>query len=235
MTRSLFATILAASALSVAPVHATVLYDPQGQNQIPPDIVGSNRSGDITWYNDSTVGRCYRFRVVDKSSGNSERIELRAGGTLANNTTRYVGWRSRLVLTQPTSTSWRNVFQSKTNADSSEGYLVIMRADSGTLRLVSYDGGPKTVWSRSIPLNTWFSIVLRIKYSTSSTGGEIQLWYNGSRQTLRNGATLWKARTWSGTSGGVQMGIYRSISIEGTEYNYIWRPRVGTSYSDVAP
>jgi len=64
------------------------------------------------------------------------------------------------------------------------------------------------VWSRQLPLDTWFTIVLRVKYSESRTEGEVQLWYDGVLQTLAGGTTTHHGQTWDGDENNMHWGIY---------------------------
>src|SRR2546423_447 len=83
----------------------------------------------------------------------------------------------------------------------------------GTLPLGTDDAG--VIWTHTLPIKQWFSIVLKIRYSSDPSVGYAELWFNGVKQTLANGTQHYNFQTWSGSNNNIHWGIYRSDAIDG--------------------
>jgi len=224
---------VAALLATTLPTRASILWDP-ADNGVLPGLSSADLSGDISWYNDSQEGTCYRVRCVDTTTtDNRERAEFTHYAD--PNQTVYVGWKSRLDLIP--SSEVRTVFQYKAHGAWTINYPITIEATGNTYRLRSFDTSNTgtTIWSTTLPDNQWFSIVLKVNISTDPNVGYIELWYNGVHQTLSNGSTRWTAATFSGSSCDFHFGIYRSDRVNGTEYHYILRPCVATTYGEADP
>ena len=229
---ALFLTALSASAITA---RAEIFYRLNMGGTLPGTATAPN--GTFSWHNDGTYGTVLKVVCSDTSDPNvnNERAEFVASGS--NNKyfdkTVYMGWRSYLSLPTPSSSSWNNIMQGKAAGNFTLNHPFYLRADSGTLRLGTDAAG--YIWSRTLPHQTWFSIVIKIRYSTSPSTGYAEVWYNGTKQTLANGTQQFKFQTWSGSDNNIHWGIYRSKSINGTATHYMWRPTIASTYAEAAP
>jgi hypothetical protein len=186
------------------------------------------------------VGKAFRFRVwnVDDGSSSDRSEGSHAGNlTMENNRTYYFGWKQKYgnPLPNPSSTDWVGVFQWKANpAQGGFNYPIVIRADSNNLRVLKQnisDGSVSTVWQLgSLPVNQWVSWVLAIRTSEDPKVGYVEIWYNGTRRAKHYMQTYK-----SGSRVDPKWGTYRSTRIEPDASTYLWRPRCGTTYADVAP
>jgi len=215
--------------------HATIIWQ---QTSLPG--TGTCPNGTISWYSDPSQGQVVKVQVKEVTSGNSERCEfVLPGGRVSNGQTIYVGWKSRVQT--PTSSSWNGIYQAKCHGSHVADQPLVWSVAGGRLKLENHEdiGGQEVsreVWSRTLPSSgTWFSIVMKIRYSESRTTGYVQVWYNGALQTLRNGSTTHNGQTWDGSDNNMHWGIYRRSSINGTEIHYVKRPRVTTTLAEAMP
>lgn len=151
--------------------------------------------------------------------------------TIGNNKTYYIGWRFKLSNT----VNNNSIFQWKSyGSPMTQNYPFVIKMINGKLTVEHYPGGGSRVnlFDVSISANTWYHIVLKIKTSTSSTGGEIQVWYNGGgAETLKTGGTVYKCKSFDGSSIEPKWGIYGALGY--TVDSYVKDLKIGTAYSDV--
>ena len=215
--------------------HAAVLFS---QDTLP----GVTSDGTSSWFNDPIVGQCFDIRVLDQdcSVQNSERAEFNTVSTvnpLTNGLICYVGWRSRFKGPMPT--AWCTIMQFKCRCDGDQP--LNLDYSNGKLTLQNHQGinGQEvstSVWQIDAPVNTWFDLVLKVHLDDDPSVGSIEVWYNGVKQTLLNGSTIYHGATWGGTiQNDIHWGIYRRCSNDGTADNYIQRPRIATTYAEAAP
>ncbi|MGP3983090.1 hypothetical protein [Streptomyces sp. KR80] len=222
--------------MAIAPAsHATIIW--QGGDNLPG--TGTCPDGSITWNNDAQQGRVIRFSVVERTGQNSERCEMAvARRLLSEGQTVYIGWKSKVVV--PTSSGWNGILQLKSHGDYVTGHPLNIGVSGGQLTLNNFEDingveTKRTVWSRPLPQNTWFSIMLKIRYSENRSVGYVQVWYNGAWQTLANGSTIHYGQTWDGSENNVHWGIYRSDDVNGTQTHDLWRPRIATTWQEAIP
>jgi hypothetical protein len=195
--------------------------------------------GDISWFTDSQVGQVIRVRDFDQdcSVQNSERAEFNTPSStnpLQNGGTYYVGWRTR--YDGPVPSTWNTVMQFKCRCDQDQP--IVMDIKDGNLVLENHQPPGEivtVVWDHAVPLNTWFDFELKVHMATDSTG-TIEVWFNGVKQTLKNGSQIYHGMTWGGDiQNDIHWGVYRRCSINGTATQYIQRPRIATTFSEAAP
>jgi len=226
------------AALPVASAQATILWERTSVT------VACEGGGSISPYTDAQEGQVIRIisGEVDPAVKNSERCEMIMSNTdekmYSAGATLFVGWKSKVVT--PTSTSWNGIYQAKCHGTHVADQPLVFDISNNRLTLSNHEdiGGnetARTVWQRTLPVNTWFSIVMKIHFSESRTAGYVQLWYNGVLQTLTNGNTIHYGQTWDGSENNMHFGIYRRSSINGTEIHYLKRPRLTTTYAEAAP
>ena len=225
-------------ALPVASAQATILWERTSVT------VSCEGGGSISPYTDPVEGQVIRIvsGEVDPAVKNSERCEMIMGNSgeqlYSVGATLYVGWKSRVVT--PTSTSWNGIYQAKCHGTHAADQPLVFDVSNNRLTLSNHEDingqeTARTVWQRTLPVDTWFSIVMKIHFSESRTAGYVQLWYNGALQTLANGNTIHYGQTWDGSENNMHFGIYRRSSINGTEVHYLKRPRLTTTYAEAAP
>jgi hypothetical protein len=149
----------------------------------------------------------------------------------ANNNTYYLGWE-----TATNTDDAATIFQWKSYPNSTQNYPVLMKVEGGELRLfhITEDGTWILLWSQAITVDTWKHIALGIHTSESATGGWIELYYNGAKQTLSDGSTRYVGRTWD-TLNKPKWGTYGAEIEDTAGINWIDSLKVGTTYEDVAP
>ncbi|WP_378181218.1 Ig-like domain-containing protein [Aquimarina sp. SS2-1] len=164
----------------------------------------SNNASTATTTNDSQYGKVWKIR---KPKGQKRGEFARTTGTVNNYIPKdgdivYYGWRWKIEST-PNITGGIAVWQWKTDAgnqNNTQNYPLNMGYGNGKLTLSAW--GPcypswnscsgsiskrkTTLWTKSIPENTWVSFVLKIKMSRNKDVGYVELWYNGTKQTLSN-------------------------------------------------
>jgi hypothetical protein len=197
-----------------------------------PALSTAETSGDISWFDDPTEGKVVRIRALDGGNAIKERAEVSFGqGILKNGETIYVGWRAKLELANPDQ-AWRNIFQEKSHGTYQENVPFCMRADTNTLRML--DAGFNSIWTHPIILNTWFTVFMKIFYGTGKTG-TVELWINGEAQKFNDGTTVAHLGTWGGGLQDVHFGIYRRVTVMGTDAHYISHLRVATTPEAARP
>lgn len=227
---SLFAIgIVVATAL---PAQAAVIF--QGTSlpgkQACPD-------GDIAWHNDAQEGRVYKFSVREGSG--KERCEMPvARRKLADGMTIFIGWKSRIIA--PSSGDWNNMLQLKCHGKFVANHPLMLRVGGKRLTMLNFEDvngklQSRQVWSAPLPVDRWFSVLMKVHYSESRTKGYVQLWLDGKLQTLDNGKTIHHGQTWDGSENNVHWGIYRTARINGNQVHYIKRPTIATTMAEADP
>jgi MYXO-CTERM domain-containing protein len=213
---------------------ATVVYS---ADNLPG--MGTCTNGNISWFLDPQYGRVIRVHVVDAVGKNSERCEFVAsnGGRMPGETY-FIGWRSRVDT--PLAGGWNGIYQMKCHGDHVADQPLVLTMRDNRLVLENHEdiGGKETsrmVWSTDLPVNKWFSVVLRVHYSESRTEGSVELWFNGKPQILAGGTTIHHGQTWDGSENNMHWGIYRADEVMGEGDHYLWRPRVATTFAEADP
>jgi hypothetical protein len=201
--------------------------------------MGTCPNGNISWFMDPQYGRVIRVHVTDQTGKNSERCEFVAsnGGRMPGETY-YIGWRSRVDT--PLAGGWNGIYQMKCHGDHVADQPLVLTMRSGRLVLENHEdvGGKeaaRTVWSTELPVNKWFTIVLRVHYSESRTEGSVELWYDGKPQVLTSGTTVHHGQTWDGSENNMHWGIYRADEVNGEGDHYLGAPRVATTFAEADP
>jgi len=215
---------------------AAILYESTG---LPG--TGTAPNGRFSWHNDSQQGRVLQVEVLD-AAGGKERAEFVATGrdNRYKDKTVFIGWKSRLDMPAATGGNWCVIMQGFAAGQRDIVHPFDLRVDGGKLYLVRWTGQGNdhrtTIWSRTIPSrNTWFSIVMKVRYSTSASTGYVELWYNGAKQTFANGSQTMKMQTWDGVDNNIHWGIYRSGGVNGTGHHYMKNVRIATTYNEAVP
>ncbi|MEO3977720.1 heparin lyase I family protein [Streptomyces sp. CAU 1734] len=224
--RTGIAGTLAAGAMTMtllaAQAHAAVIWNAEALSD--PDRVfenvGSNCSdtgNSVTAVQDSAArGMVWRY---EKASG-SNRCESKGVATnnvnyvFQNGTTRFFGWESRLS----SAVDNHAVFQWKSNTDGAQNWPVVLKMVGGHLTMLQRqpNAAEQTIWTSPAPVgaNSWNRIAVGMKFSDTVDGGWVQLWFNGVRQTFKQGTPEstqhWKCQTWDTPGGGnkPKWGVY---------------------------
>ncbi len=231
----------------------------------PQDICnneGNNKSS-VGTVNDSKYGKVWRIR---KPKGKKRGEFARTTGSANSYTPKdgdlvYYGWRWKIAST-PNINSGIAVWQWKTdagNTNNTQNYPLNMGYGNGKLTLSAWGpcypnwnscGGSisdrkTTLWSKSIPENTWVSFVVGIKMSRNDKIGYVEFWYNGVKQTLTNSNTKkYKAnlsgdkkrayhKTFDGAVSYPKWGSYNANACNFDTTTYYDEMRIGKKLSDV--
>lgn len=231
---------LACMLLGILPAaEATIHYQLNG---LPGNFAGSAPNGRFSWYQDSKEGRVLHIELLDAASG-KERAEFVASGkgNKYKDKTVYIGWKSRLNL--PKSNQGTTcLMQGYAAGDRKIVHPFDLHANTQTNELLLFrhsgqgEDARSTLWKRTLPSSsTWFSIVLKVRYSSNASVGYVELWYNGTKQTLSNGSQQVKMQTWDGVDNNVHWGMYRRGPINGTGHHYMKNVRIASSYAEAVP
>ncbi|MEZ0111615.1 hypothetical protein ABH920_005633 [Catenulispora sp. EB89] len=186
--------------------------------------VTSTSAGKVLWKPDTAVGPS-SFASVQCATGNfkvvsggvkgkvwqayqaagQERCEA-LGPTLTEGQTFYVGWSSKVAIADNDD---RYVFQLK--CDPSTGtanHPIEIDATNGRVRLQEWDLNhvAHPIWTAPIANNQWHSYALKIHLARS--GGTIDFWYDGAKQTFTTGSGTFTGTTYDGTSDYLKWGSY---------------------------
>jgi hypothetical protein len=243
LLRSLALTAVA-GVLSFGSADASVLWNGDASNGtgVFSSLNIENNPGKIEVVTDSTYGKVFRMTCYD-NSGTKTRTEGShmknfqpvAGGTY------YFGWRHKWGPLPTKCGKWQVLEQIHTTASGGPVPfgLHVDGCDSNMhWQYENHSGTAKDFLVLSFPLNSWHKFVYHEKWSNSESDGYVEVWYDGSMKTLKNGSTRYPASwTISGSNSYWKWGIYRSGSggVIGTAVAYLGQAKAGTSYSDVAP
>jgi hypothetical protein len=207
----------------------------------------------------SPYGNCFYCETYDGHPDyptGKQRCEVkgckRPDGTnfrMAENNEYYVGWRSMWNPMPTQNGAWTAFMQLKgggachLNPPVGPGCALVIRTlGDGKLHMHLTCDGSYVVWSTNMPSNgTWSSFVTRWRLARSTSSGWVEFWYNGVQQTFNgprgSGTTRQPAALWECEYQRLKYGVYRSGALNGsgTGRAHLWRPRVGTTYADVAP
>jgi hypothetical protein len=207
--------------------------------------------GTITVANDpqGRFGASFRYETFDWSKG-KERCESRGlrrpDGSVLRITsanegqTLYIGWRALWQPMPITRGRWISLFQlhisGKKAGEPSAGPYVLRTLGDGQLHFqyTPPRGADRHIWNAPLKLNTWQTFVIGFKVSRGSDGWT-SFWYNGEPQRFTDGSTQFRGPTLMGTHVNVKWGVYRSGPNSGRAVAWVNRPRLGTSYAEVAP
>ncbi|HET9571680.1 MAG TPA: DUF4998 domain-containing protein [Bacteroidales bacterium] len=149
----------------------------------------------------------------------------------------YIGWRFKINIDPAVVTN--AIFQWKAYGDSMlQNYPIVLKTKDGLFQLEQYNPGVSgnvltSVWSTPIVVNAWQSVVLRISVSKDVEKGFIEFWYNGVKQTLKNGTTRFYCRTFDAEYCDPKWGVYGADPFEVT----LWVDalRIANVYELAAP
>jgi hypothetical protein len=186
----------------------------------------------ISSYNDATRGTVWRFHKP-VGSNRCENHGIKNGSskiTFQNNTTYYFGWWTKL-----TNNSDNNaIFQWKSYDEHSQNFPLTLKLRGGKLVLQYTAPGVVStiIWESAFNANTWYKIALGIRVDNGNNEGWVELWYNGTKQTFKNGSQRYYGRTLDdGGHNCPKWGIYGRSDLSIT--NYMDDLKMGTAYSDV--
>jgi len=227
-----FSTVLAGAA------EATLLWDgdaSRGTGVFKAFGTGNCASpSTLTAASDSTHGRVWRYHKP-RNSNRCENHGIKLNGSsfvFQNNSTYYLGWRSRLSSTANNNAN----FQWKSYGTGHvQNFPVVLKMIDGQMNLMQRQpGGVETfLWRRGISANSWNHFILGIHLSSATRGGWIELWFNGVKQTFLGGrGQRYACRTFdSGRHNCPKWGVYGGREL--TMTNYIDGLKVGTTMGDV--
>jgi len=161
----------------------------------------------------------------------------------------WVGWRSMWDPMPTENGAWIAFMQLKgggtchLNPPVGPGCALVIRTlGDGKLHMHLTCDGSYVVWETAMPARgSWNSFVTHWKLARSTSSGWVEFWYNGVQQRFNgprgNGTMRQPAALWECEYQRLKYGVYRSGALNGngTARAHLWRPRVGTSYADVAP
>ncbi|WP_246025419.1 heparin lyase I family protein [Saccharopolyspora antimicrobica] len=227
----LAAMLLVASAPSAS---AAVMWDGDAANGTGVFAhIGSECAdpGSVTAVDDPEQGAVWRY---DKPAGlrRCESRGIKVDGQeydFRNGSTYYLGWRSRLSSTVDNNAT----FQWKSYGSHIQNYPVVLKVIDGKLSLLQRQPDEtRVIWDQPIRAGEWHSIVLGLHLSDETTGGWVELWFNGERQTFSDGSQRWACRTFD-SENHPKWGVYGA---EGDDVvNEIDALKIGSEYADVAP
>ncbi|GAA3656395.1 heparin lyase I family protein [Microbacterium marinilacus] len=182
--------------LAAAPARADVIW--QGGSADGAGVFGTIECDDPGVL--SVVDGAFRFQ---KSVGTyrCEARGVRADGerlAFAEDETYWLGWTQSLELvpdaTQGDWVAWQ--WKSYPNAD--QNYPLLLRVQSGELRLTYVAPGEvwTTIWSAPVSELDEHRVAIGIHTSATEADGWVELYYDGERQTFADGSTRYAGRTW---------------------------------------
>jgi hypothetical protein len=239
----LIAALTLASGAFCGTSQATILWN--GDASKGTGVFGKlnieNNPGTITVVTDSTQGKV--FKMVCFDNGNTKvRTEgsRMAGFQPTAGNTYYFGWKHKWGPLPTKCGKWQVIEQIHLTGSGRVPFGLHVDGCDANMhwQYNNPSGTAKDFLVLTFPLNSWHSFVYHEKWSNSESDGYVEVWYDGSMKTLKNGKTRYPA-AWcnSGTTSYWKWGIYRSGSGGpiGTSVAYLWRPRAGTTFADVAP
>jgi len=192
----------------------------------------STNGSSVTHYTDSAEGSAFKFHKDDLD----RRCEVKgaAGFTPAKGSTYYIGWRLKIGSL----TNNNSYFQWKSyGSPMVQNYPVVLKMINGQLNFEHYAAGQSrvTLWKHSVSANTWYSIVIKIKYHDDPSQGNIQFFFGNDTapETLLTGGTSYTGKTFDGTGNEPKWGYYGETNTN--EDTAIARLKIGSAYADVKP
>lgn len=190
----------------------------------------------ITTVEDPTYGTVWKF---SKPAG-SNRCE---SSHLPNNLHAqegdvwYIGWRFKVDMPKDTTTN--AIFQWKsypsTGPQSLQNWPVVVKTVEGVLQFMYHN--PSYVseypWLGTVTVNTWTSIVIKLKVSRDPAVGYLEYWYNGAQQMLSNKMNRYPAKTLDGDFTDPKWGVYGAETVAVT--NYVAAPKIATTFELASP
>jgi len=241
MKRSLVlgAVTLASSLLVARAAHASLIWD--GDASKGTDVfklLNLETGATLAPASDATHGTVWRY---SKPAGcnRSETHGIKVGGsgyTFAMGSTYYLGWRYKLtsLVDNNANFQWK-AYGGGAGNPMLQNYPITVSMKDGKAGLWQKQPGAAMtqLWSKAIAVSSWHEIVLVIKVSDQTTGGYIELWWDGAQQTLTGGATRYYCRTFDCDHVCPKWGVYGALDTAVT--NYVDALKVGTSLADAAP
>ncbi|MGS2620116.1 heparin lyase I family protein [Micromonospora sp. LZ34] len=232
----------AAATLMVAatstPAHAYVIWD--GDASQGTGVFGNiecpSPGSVVTEAQTDGHGTVFRY-TKGASEWRCESRNIRVGGsryTFQNNSTYYLGWESKLDRVSLPGGGDFVVFQWKSYPDGTQTYPLLMTVKDGRVRLhyVAPGNSWHGIWSGSVAANDWHRFVLGIHTSDSTTGGWVELWFDGVKQTFSNGSQRYTGRMWD-SANEPKWGVYDRYNETDKIINRIDSLKIGTAYADV--
>jgi len=242
-------SLLASACLFGLTAKASVLWDGDASNGT--GVFGSlnieNQSGQVNVVTDSTYGKVFQFICYNPTTAIKTRTEashMAGFDPLAGNTY-YFGWRHKWGPLPVECGKWQALEQIHVQGGNSSGapvpYQLLSDGCDNNLHFTYQDASatPHVFLMKPIPLNSWHTLVYHEKWSESESDGYVEVWWDGTMQTLANGSTRYPAAwCYPTTTSYWKWGIYRSgtgTTALGTEYAYLGQAKAGTTYADVNP
>jgi hypothetical protein len=219
---------------ATSPARATVLWDGDAAKGVDVFEGVECTKGTVTVDSDPMYGPVWKFFFPDGDT----RCEVRGskGYDIQPGAEIYVGWRVKYEVALGT---LRYVFQMKGYPPPAlqANHPIVFATEQNNLVLINYDLHDQrhTIWQTPITRGAWQSVVVHMKMALDPTVGFIELWYDGAKQTFAGGMDRIPANTFDAGRTLVKWGIYRGGQGPGDCYEYLSRPRIGTTYQDVAP
>jgi hypothetical protein len=197
-------------------------------------LVDCPKPGSLTVENDLQFGPIWVFSkpVGDPQCGAHGIAPDKAKYNFSDNTTYYIGWWSKVSSTANNDANfqWASYGAGMTQSapftiSARNGHAAVLQGQPGS--------NGRAVWTSPAPLtaDTWNHYVVGIHTSDTLTGGWIELWYDGNLQRFADGNIQYACRTWDG-SNTPKWGEYGAQNTTVTDY--VYAPKVGTSYASVA-
>jgi len=181
---------------------------------------------------DGSEGTVFKF---DKAV-NDRRCEAHGanGFNPAIGSTYYIGWRFKLTSTVDDNA----IFQWKSyGSPMVQNFPLVIKMVGGQMQLHYFppNSGDVVLWSHSISANTYYSMVLKIKVSDQTSGGNVQFFFGNDTgaETLLTGGTSYTGKTFDGSSVDPKWGIYGANNTH--VIDYVSHLKIGTTYADVKP
>ncbi|HEX2160774.1 MAG TPA: heparin lyase I family protein [Thermoleophilaceae bacterium] len=162
----------------------------------------------------------------------SNRAEV-AGPSFSDGDDLWFRHATKLAAGFPREDKWQIVSQWRSGDGSPP--LALFVSDDLALSLRRGDAPYTEFWRGPVQTEVWTDLVFHIRFSRNPALGFVELWRDGRRQTMRNGAERMSGQTIKGSSGYVKLGYYRDPDHVGTGVVYHDNYLVGRSLADVAP
>jgi hypothetical protein len=177
-----------------------------------------------------------RFEVqpgdVEPETG-SQRSEV-SGPTFDEGQDLYIRDAIRVPASNSYSGDWQIIQQLHEENWSSSPGMAVFLDDDRALALGTGDGS-QTFWqSAALQSDRWYDLVYRVNLSQDPGVGFVEVWLDGTQQSLENGQSRLYGQTIQAAQTYLKAGVYRSKSGTGTSVVEHDGIVVGTSYAAVA-